>query len=427
MSRTTDVIVAGSGLAGLMAAYAAAKNGARVKVISEGMGCLAISAGCIDLLGYDAEGQRIDDPFAAMQKLEAGHPYSLLGAETVSKALDELIAVCGEHGLKLHAPAKDGKSHNTHLPTIAGTLKPTWLVPVEVETDMLANASRILIVSVRGFRDCRPALIASQLSRYPELADKFFDTLVLPAPFEEHGRSLNALDLAHFADRPKGRDWLAEQLKGRGANYDLALLPPMLGARANSGIRVIAREALGCPWMEMLSVPPGVAGMRIRDALITALVNMNVEFYENANIISAKVENGSCVEVTVESTGRDTKQKARAFVVATGGILGGGLLLEQGSAREAVFGIDIPVPANVDDWSEPDVFGRHLFSTLGVNVDASLKLADNSLANVFFAGRILGGYDQAAEKSGHGVAAASGWQAGVNAAQLALGANGGNI
>ena len=35
------------------------------------------------------------------------------------------------------------------------------------------------------------------------------------------------------------------------------------------------------------------------------------------------------------------------------------------------------------------------------------------LSNVRFAGRILGGYDFAAEKSGHGVALATGWHAGM--------------
>ncbi len=202
MSRTTDVIVAGSGIAGLMAAYAAAKSGCSVKVISEGAGCLAISAGCIDLLGYDNEGRRLDDPWQGISRLGPDHPYSLLGIDIINAALNEFAACMAAEGLKLHAAAKDAQQFNTLMPTIAGTLKPTWLVPENVAPESLANASRILIISVKGFRDCRPALIASQLSRYPALADRQFDTLVLPSPFEEHGRSLNALYLAHWADRP---------------------------------------------------------------------------------------------------------------------------------------------------------------------------------------------------------------------------------
>lgn len=427
MSRSTDVIVAGSGLAGLMAAYAAAQKGCRVKLISEGMGCLAISAGCIDLLGYDSMGRRLQDPWQGISLLPEEHPYTLLGNENIKTALDAFTDCMAARGLKMHAAPLDARPVNTLMPTIAGTLKPTWLVPADVAADSLEKARRILIVSVKGFRDCRPALIASQLSRYPELAGKDFDTIVLPSPFEEHGRSLNALDLANMADRPHGRDWLVEKLKGLGQKYDLALIPPILGARAGSGIHKIAAEALGCPFIELLSVPPGVAGLRIRDALADALASLNVEFYENASITGAEVKSGQCAGVKIFSAGRETLQTAGAFVIATGGILGGGVLLEQGKASEAVFGLNIPVPANVDEWSEPEVFGRHLVSSLGVAVGADMRARDVSLANVFFAGRTIGGYDQSAEKSGHGVAIATGWRAGALAAESAQKASGGNI
>ena len=40
------------------------------------------------------------------------------------------------------------------------------------------------------------------------------------------------------------------------------------------------------------------------------------------------------------------------------------------------------------------------------------------MTNVFFAGRSLAGYDFATEKSGHGVALATGWKAGSLAAAM---------
>ena len=65
MSRTIDVLVAGSGLAGLMAALTAAQDGRSVRLVTDGMGSLAISGGCVDLLGY-AGGRRLDDPWNGM-------------------------------------------------------------------------------------------------------------------------------------------------------------------------------------------------------------------------------------------------------------------------------------------------------------------------------------------------------------------------
>ena len=57
------------------------------------------------------------------------------------------------------------------------------------------------------------------------------------------------------------------------------------------------------------------------------------------------------------------------------------------------------------------------------DIIVTLRQGDDSAVvrwqNVFFAGRSLGGYDYATEKSGHGVAIATGWQAGLMAAAAA--------
>lgn len=416
MSRTTDVIVIGSGLAGLMAAYAAAKKGASVKVVSEGMGCLSISPGCIDVLGYDKDGKRLENPWSGFGQLEENHPYSLIGEDNVKIALQELADVVSARGLKL-----ESRETNSLLPTIMGTFKPSWLVPAEVKSEEIQKAERLLVLTIRGFRDCRPQLIVSQLRRYPGWENKDYQTLVLPAPFDEHARALNALDLAHFLDLPHGRDWLMNRIKGLGKGRDLALIPPMLGAKPDSRIRTTFAEGLGCPFVEMLSVPPGVAGLRIRQALVDALIEMGVEFYENAQVAGAKVSNGKCESINLHASGRDMTQSAKTYVAATGGIIGGGVILEQGKAKEAIFGLEIPVPADVDKWSEPDIFGRHLVTRIGVEADKNLQA--RGLENVYFAGRTLGGYDYAAEKSGHGVACSTGWHAGNLAANQALGGN----
>lgn len=147
---------------------------------------------------------------------------------------------------------------------------------------------------------------------------------------------------------------------------------------------------------------------------------MNVEFYENAQITHAEIANGECRSLTVSSSGREMIHKPRAVIVATGGIINGGVILGQGHAREAIFGLNIPVPENVDKWTEPEIFGKHLATRLGVRVNSNLQALDANgsivLKNVFFAGRTLGGYDYASEKSGHGVACATGWMAGKLAA-----------
>lgn len=424
MNRITDVIVVGSGMAGLMAAQTAIRRNCKVRIISEGMGSLAISGGYLDLLGYGSSGEQLSDPFAGFSGLPDTHPYSILGADNIKSAIEEFLACVGAEGLKLHI-SKDQAGHpcNTLVPTIMGTLKPTWLVPEDMEYSTLANAKKILVVSVQGFRDCKPALIIQQLHRYQDWKERELTPLVIRQPFDENGRSLNSLDLARAAERKDGLNWLLDSLRGKGKGYDLVLLPALCGSQADQNIRARVRDALGCPFIELLAVPPAVGGLRIRDALLRYIQKHDAEMVENAQVIRGNIKDGKCISLITESCGREIEHKAHAYIIATGGILSGGIVLDAGKIRERIFGLKIDAPENVDDWTEEEIFGHHFVTSVGVSVDDKMRPINKSgayeLENVFFAGRTIGGYDYASEKSGHGVACSTGWQAGRSAASLA--------
>ncbi|MBQ9405910.1 MAG: anaerobic glycerol-3-phosphate dehydrogenase subunit B [Desulfovibrio sp.] len=420
-NKMADVLVVGAGMAGLMAALAAAQQGCRVKLLAAGMGALAISGGTVDLLGY-VDGASVDAPWQALPRLPAKHPYRLLGENNVRTALTFLRKTLAEHGWPMTTAVAQGQECNTYVPTIMGTLRPTWLLPPGMDAQALQNARRVLVLSVEGLRDCRPSLIISQLKRYKDWNQRQYDHALLPSPFGATHRSISALDLARLADRPQTRTWLLDGLEKYAGAYDLLLIPPLCGSRADADFLQTVQRKVGCPLVEMCSIPPGVGGLRLRDALLRALKKLDFSALENATAVRAEVADDCCAALEVSAAGQKRQHKARAFILATGGILGGGLTLEPGKARESVFGMDIPVPQDVALWSEGEIFGKHLFGQLGVSVDSHMRPVDDSgkarWQNVFFAGRSLGGYDYAAEKSGLGVAAATGWQAGRMAALL---------
>ena len=423
MSRIVDVLVVGSGMAGLVAALVAADRGRSVRLLTTGMGSLAISGGTVDFLGY-ADGRFAADPWQGLAMLPEDHPYSLLGAESIRSAFQFFADVMeDQHWPMRPALSQDGTPRNTRLPTIMGTLKPTYLLPASLHTEALASAKRVLVLSVRGLRDCRPALVISQLKRYKSWADKAFTQELLPSPFGDTHRAISALDLARLADKPQSRGWLLDALAPHAGKYDLILIPPLCGSKANPEIWQAVNAAAGCPVVEMLSIPPGVGGLRLRDALLHALHKRDFELVENTTVLRAETTGKTCTALVAEASGQERRPSARAFVTATGGILGGGMTLEPGRCRDSVFGIDMAVPEDVSQWSEPKIFGNHLFSRMGVRGDRTMRPVDDAAVvrwqNVFFAGRSLGGYDYATEKSGHGVAIASGWQAGLMAAAAA--------
>ncbi|MCI7569085.1 MAG: anaerobic glycerol-3-phosphate dehydrogenase subunit B [Desulfovibrio sp.] len=421
MSRTTDILVVGSGMAGLMAAIVACSRGKRVTLLSRGCGSLSIGSGCVDVLGY-ANGRPVEgNPLDALDALPERHPYRLVGRDGVAQALALLRDVCARHG----APLESSAGGNRRVPTILGTLKPTWLTLPSGRGELLEKAGSALVVSVDGLKDSHPALATAQLRRYPHLAGISWHEAHLENPIPGAHRNLSPLDIARYVESPEGVSWLTAGLRKalRAAPADVVLLPPVCGLGDAAWQAVSA--AVPVPLIEMPTLPPGVGGLRLYTALKDELREHDVDMVENARITGADCDGRRCAALVAETACGLRRFAARAFVMATGGFMGGGFLSSPGEAREAVFGLPVlqadgaPLPRRPEDWSDRDIFGNHAFASAGVMVDAAmspLRLDGMpALDNVFFAGRSVGGYDFASEKSGNGVAVATAWRAALSA------------
>ncbi|MET0836070.1 MAG: FAD-dependent oxidoreductase, partial [Thermoleophilaceae bacterium] len=124
-----DVIVVGTGLAGLTAAVRLAENGARVLVLAKGVGATHLSAGTIDVLGYAPERvERPGEAIGALVDARPSHPYALVGAGGVAAAVDwfkERIAA-GPLAPYAYVGSSD---ENILLPTAVGVARPSAVVP----------------------------------------------------------------------------------------------------------------------------------------------------------------------------------------------------------------------------------------------------------------------------------------------------------
>lgn len=163
-------------------------------------------------------------------------------------------------------------------------------MPASADGDLLLKAKRVAVVTIEGLRDCQPNLIIKQFRRYPALRSIEFTEVVLPSPLGKTHRNITALDLAHYVDRPEGVFWLADALKKACGRQDLILLPPVCGVRNFLWKKLV--ELLDCPVVEMLSIPPGVSGLRLRTCLLNALRELDVTLLENTTVIRADVADG---------------------------------------------------------------------------------------------------------------------------------------
>lgn len=412
--RKYDAIVIGGGLAGLTAAAVAAKRGKKVLVMAKGVGTIAIGGGSIDILGYKKNGSPVGNPAIGLARLGAGHPYSKIGRQGVTAAFQYFINLATEEGY----PYSGSLDKTQWLPTAVGTLKPSCLTPRTMDTADLKSADRIVVAGFKGLKDYFPELIVrglGQISGY----NKQYSIVMLETNLAGH-RDLTALDIARWLDKEEDRQACIKEMRKVIPPGSVVLLPPVLGTRPDYQAAEELEKGTACRFIETTGLPPAVTGFRLRNMLLNRLKKLGVKIIEQANVVRAVVEEGRCLGVVTGNVDRERTYDAAAFILATGGFFGGGLVAGVDRAWETIFNLPVEVPANREEWSNPSLFstGEQLFASFGLNVDSQLRPVDSRgavvLKNVYIVGRSLGGYDYCFEKSGNGVAIASGYHAGMS-------------
>lgn len=409
-----DLLVIGAGLAGLTAAYIAAKAGLRVKVIAKGLGAVHWGAGTIDVLGYHLNGnpspiQRPLEAFQSLTETHPQHPYVLLGADRVAEALEIFRALTGEIGLPYSGAAIPGE--NLLLPSPAGAARPTFLAPQAQLAGDLQRADPLLIVGLRGMRDFFPTLIAANLRKLGHRARAAF----LPLSLITDRRDSTPVQLAAELEQPARRARLAAELKRVAQPGERIGLPAILGVSRHLAALADLQAGAGAPIFEIPTLPPSVPGLRLHTALCQRLAELGVRVEVGMQAIGCRMEQGRVLWVETETSARPLRHRATYFLLATGGILGGGFDSDHtGRVWEVVFDLPLAVPQKRSRWFRSrflDPAGHPVFQG-GVPVNRQLQPVhpDGSpvYENLWAAGGLLAHTDPIQERSLEGLAIATG-------------------
>ena len=156
-------------------------------------------------------------------------------------------------------------------------------------------------------------------------------------------------------------------------------------------------------------------GIRLTTALRHELERRGVRVEMGMEAIGFHAEAGAIHWVETATSARPLRHRAAAYLLATGGVLGGGFSSDPGGRFwETIFDLPLTVPQDRTQWFRPlflDPQGQPAFRG-GVSVDSSFQPVDADgrpvYANLWAAGGALAHADPILERSLEGIAIVTG-------------------
>lgn len=397
-----DLIVIGTGLAGLTAARTAVEMGARVLVIGRGMGSLTLFGNSVDVLGETPPTADMAAGVAAWIAAHPDHPYARTGWSGISEALGAFKTLFPP---PYTFDAVGGR--NSLVPTGAGTLRPTYLLPVTMTAGAGMSAADTLIIGLKGFKDFQGDTVS--LHRQCRGVN-----LSLPRYGME---GLTALALARLMDEKPFRESLGETIRRSMAGEKRIGLPAVLGLRAPADVQQTLEAITGAKIFEIPMLPPSIPGTRVFHRFREYLIAKGATFLLGNPVTGADVKDGRCDGVTLQNPPLLSRYRADRYILATGRFLGGGLQADMERITEPLFHLPVAQPESRQKWFREQFFQSeaHPIHRAGIVTDADLRPVDGEgrviLENVRVAGSILAHHQMIEEHSQEGIDIATGYLA----------------
>lgn len=449
-------LIAGGGIAGYMAALSAREAGGAVAIIAGRPGASSMSSG---IFHTDSDPGRVRDiAVPEINSFEKNlelisfanphHPYSILSrshsAGEIMKALDFFLKSLAEAGLEVGG----APDRYMLLANNLGTMNRARVALKSLAAGDISNPAemKLAVVGIKGFPDFDAGFIAASCDALAKrIFGNGFDSIsardVVLKGFENAG-NLTTTQIAAALD---GEETAAAFAGGTmkaiaGGGFTHVMFPAVLGLRNHRDTFGIIAEKLGRDVFEAATLQPSVPGLRIMYALRSLAEDKGIDIYR---AVAESVDTGGeRITVTVKDNtslygGKENKVIAAGkVIIATGRFIGGGIEHAAGGhegdsenaarasgLRETLAGVPVcyrgaPVKGDVPmKFTTPAVAEPQPVFSCGVAVDELLRPLDESgapaHADLRCAGSVIGGYDPYRDRCGTGVAAITGYFAGI--------------
>lgn len=402
-----DVIIIGSGLAGLTAGIRLAEAGKSCAIISNGQSALHFSSGSLDLLTHLPDGTEVMQPkkaLATLAQMAPKHPYSRIGESKVSAFIEQAEALLAS---TKELDYKGNGDENHYRITPVGRSRMSWMSPQRVPTHGINQPlpwKKLAVVGIEGFLDFQPQFASTTLNEQGVDATAYHIHLPLLDRLRDNPSEFRSVNIARYLDKPENTRALAEELKKQIDNHiDAIILPACIGLDAEEPVTLL-QELVGKPICLLPTLPPSLLGIRLHQALKLRFQKaggliMPGDRAEQVDLVGNKV-------VGIHTRNHtDIPIKSDHVVLATGSFFNNGLIAEFDRVYEPLMELDLLETLPRNEWTQVNVFAKQAYMRFGVDTDNQLRPMKYGevLENVYAVGAVLGGFDPLNEGCGAGV------------------------
>ena len=406
-----QLAVIGSGLAGFAASIFALDRGLSTAQVGN-TGAIAYTTGYLDLLGVDA-GRMLESPWdglADLRRHSPEHPLARIPDDHIRSAFRRFTDALSEMGIGYTAPGE----HNLQALTPAGTTKPTLSVPLTMEAGIQARraGSPTLIIDFIGLNGFSAREMVANLG--PSWSGLSAHRLGFPDL--DSGAQVYPEVMARALQVPANRERLAGRIRAVLGEAEAVGVPAILGVHRPDRVHRDLQQRLGVPLFEIPTMPPAVAGIRLRELFEQQFPARGLVLVPQQKVSRVDL---SPREITLrlrDSYG-DVVIHAQAALLATGRFLSGGLSAQRDGLRETLLDLPVSQPGDRSGWHRQHYFtaAGHPVNRAGVRTDERFRPLgeDGRIVDprLFAAGILLAGQDWVRQRCGAGVAIASAYRA----------------
>lgn len=415
---STDLAIIGTGLAGIAASVFAVNRGLSCSLAGN-TGAVAYTTGYLDLLGF-MEDNFISNPWQGIENLKntnPSHPLATISIDDIDNAFKQFISFIGQFGIGYSQPT----DHNLLAITPAGTLKPTFCVPLTMQKGVIALEQKApcTILGFHGLKGFSAFQIAANLKNiWPQIVPK-----VVRFPGNQSGElyaEVAARSLEVEANRVKLAEIICQQADG--SKY--VGLPAVLGMHRPDSVLRDLEQKTGLSLFEIPTMPPSVPGIRLREMFEQVLPKKGMTLIPQQKVKKISFDYDR-IHMELSDNYGPIRIASKTAMLATGRFLSGGLYAHFDHVAEPLINLPVHQPASRQDWYQEEYLDSrgHDIHLAGLETDAKLrplgkdgKVFDPRL---FAAGIILAHQDWIRQRCGAGIAIATAYKA-VEAAEQQL-------